>query len=148
RSYCAVNAYLRNACRQEQSACHLLVHLVHIVVATTYIDAAGSGPRDHPAICSGRQEVLAEPDGRAHLGLCAGGRVGRGSTSLREWEIDSIVRKWRGSLIERARQELTRMQLTEGFAGARTIQDVLDRLDAEIERGVREGSRHVYFTCL
>jgi len=67
---------------------------------------------------------------------------------LREWEIDSIVRKWRGSLIERARQELTRMQLTEGFAGARTIQDVLDRLDAEIERGVREGSRHVYFTCL
>jgi hypothetical protein len=40
------------------------------------------------------------------------------------------------------------MQLTSEFAGAQTIQDVLDRLDAEIQKGAREGSRHVYFTCL
>jgi hypothetical protein len=33
-------------------------------------------------------------------------------------------------------------------AEARTIQEVLDRLDAEIERAVRDGSRTAYFACL
>jgi hypothetical protein len=34
------------------------------------------------------------------------------------------------------------------FVGARTIEEVLDRLDAEIDDAVRSGSRNAFFTCL
>jgi hypothetical protein len=34
------------------------------------------------------------------------------------------------------------------FVGARTIQEVLDRLDAEIEAAVRSRSRNAFFSCL
>jgi hypothetical protein len=34
------------------------------------------------------------------------------------------------------------------FVGATTIEEVLDRLDAEIESAVRSGSRNAFFTCM
>jgi hypothetical protein len=40
------------------------------------------------------------------------------------------------------------MAVASDFVGARTIQEVLDRLDAEIESAVRSGSRNAYFSCL
>jgi hypothetical protein len=40
------------------------------------------------------------------------------------------------------------MTAGDAFVGARTIEEVLDRLDAEIEADVRSGSRNAFFSCL